>query len=160
MTLPFFGHQSYILRNKLSCLFKSYFPQINVRIVLSNKTSLGSMFPVKERLPDHLCSNVIYKYTCEECSSSYIGSTIRSLHERSHEHIGRSFLTGAALSKPKQSNILVHSQSSKYPLRLNNFTIIGRARSNDNIRLLESVYLRYLNPDLNDLESAMPLNII
>ena len=65
-----------------------------------------------------------------------------------------------ALIKPKHSNILLHSQSSKHPLRLNNFTIIGRARSNDNIRLLESVYIRYLNPDLNDLESAMPLNII
>ena len=44
--------------------------------------------------------------------------------------------------------------------KLKNFTIIGRAQSTDHIRLLESVYIRHLNPDLNDMETAMPLHII
>ena len=160
VVLPFFGHQSYILRNKLSIMFRAYFPQINVRFILCNRSSIGSMFPVKESLPSRLCSNVIYQFSCEDCSSSYIGSSIRTLHERVHEHLGKSFLTGSTLSDPKHSNIRKHSRENNHPMRPENFKIIGRARPLDNIRLLESVYIRYINPDLNDMETAMPLHII
>ena len=158
--LPFFGHGSYMLRNKLSTLLKSYFPQCNIRFILCNRKSIGSIFPVKESLPARLCSNIIYQFTCENCSSSYVGSTIRTLHERVNEHMGKSFLTGSTLSSPKASSIREHSNRTKHPLRADNFKIIGRSMPSDHIRLLESVYIRYLNPDLNDLESAMPLNII
>ena len=160
VSLPFYGHQSYSLRKKLQTLFRNYFPQINVRIVLSNRATIGAQFPVKERLPERLCSRVIYKFTCEDCSSSYVGSSIRTLHERTHEHLGKSFLTGAPLTNLKHSSIRVHSHNSNHPLKLENFTIIGRAQSTDHIRLLESVYIRHLNPDLNDMETAMPLHII
>ena len=61
ISLPFLGHPSYIIRNKLLALFRTHFPQMNVKIVLSNKRTIGSLFPVKERLPEYLCSNVIYK---------------------------------------------------------------------------------------------------
>ena len=71
-----------------------------------------------------------------------------------------SYLTGSTLSNPKHSSIREHSNHTKHPMRADNFKIIGRAMPSDHIRLLESVYIRYLNPDLNDLESAMPLNII
>ena len=160
IVLPFFGHGSYVLRNKLSTLFRSYFPQLNIRFILCNRTSIGSTFPVKESLSAHLCSNVIYKFTCENCSSSYVGSTIRNLHQRVSEHMGVSFFTGATLTSPKHSNIRAHSRRTNHPMRVENFKIIGRSRPTDNIRLLESVYIRYLNPDLNDAETAMPLNII
>ena len=111
-------------------------------------------------IQDCLCSNVIYQFTCEDCSSFYVGSTIRSLHTRSHEHIGKSFLTGATLTSPPHSNVREHARKKKHSLSLENFRIIGRARSNDNIRLIESIFIRYLNPDLNDLESSMALHII
>ena len=158
--LPFFGHGSYMLRNKLSTLLKSYFPQCNIRFILCNRKSIGSIFPVKESLPARLCSNIIYQFTCENCSSSYVGSSTRTLHERVSEHLGKSFLTGSTLSSPKHSSIREHSSRNKHPMRADNFKIIGRSMPSDHIRLLESVYIRYLNPDLNDLESAMPLNII
>ena len=58
------------------------------------------------------------------------------------------------------SNIRAHSRRTNHPMRVENFKIIGRSGPTDNIRLLESVYIRYLNPDLNDAETAMPLNII
>ena len=160
MVLPFFGHQSYTLRNKLSKIFKSYYPQLNVRFVLCNKTSIGSLFSVKDKLPTMLCSNVIYKFTCEDCSSSYVGSTIRNLQIRVSEHMGVSFLTGEALGVPTHSNIRDHSRQYNHALRPDNFEVIGRAGPSDHIRLLESVYIRYLNPDINDMESAIPLNII
>ena len=43
---------------------------------------------------------------------------------------------------------------------MDDFKIIGKAHSNDNIRLLESVYIKMYGPDLNDMNTAMPLHIL
>ena len=133
------------MRNKLAKLFTSYFPQLNVRIILSSKLTIGSVFPVKERLPAHLCSNVVYQYTCGDCQSSYVGSTIRCLQERAHEHMGKSFLTGKTSSSPKHSNIRLHSSKKNHSMGMENFKIIGRVHAFDDIRLLESVYIKYVS---------------
>ena len=117
ISLPFIGHQSYNIRNQLQHLFRNFFPQINVRIVLSNKNTIANLFPTKERISMNLCSNIVYLYKCsgDECTSSYVGSTIRRLHERVAEHMGVSFLTGRKLSKPPFSSIRDHSQTSNEP---------------------------------------------
>ena len=165
ISLPFIGHQSYNIRNQLQSLFKVFFPQINVRIVLSNKNTIGNLFPTKERIPKSICSNIVYLYKCpgEECNSSYVGSTIRRLHDRVSEHLGVSHLTGQKVTKPSFSSIREHSRSSNHPLSAEAFTIIGRGGSNDHIQmiqLLESVYIKYHHPDLNSTDTAFPLNII
>ena len=149
------------MRNKLLSLFRFHFPQIDIKIVLSNNRTIGSFFPVKERLPNLLCSNVIYHYKCEgeDCESSYVGSTERVLHERICEHKGVSFRTGSSLTSPQFSSIRDHSRSCAHPIDPDSFHIIGRCRDEDNIRLLESVYIKHLRPDLNNTESAMPLHI-
>ena len=79
---------------------------------------------------------------------------------RISEHLGKSFLTDQKVGKPIHSNIRDHSRRTGHPLRPENFEIIGRAGPSDQLKLLESVYIRYLNPDLNDMLTAMPLNII
>ena len=128
--------------------------------ILTSNSTIGAMFPVKERLPSSLCSNVIYKFTCGDCESSYVGSTIRCLRVRANEHLGKSFLTGFNLSSPKHSSIREHAHKKKHRMTMENFSIIGRAHAYDNIRLLESVYIKHLSPDLNDMDSAMPLHIL
>ena len=138
-----------------------FFPQINVRIILSNKNTIGNFFPAKERIPNNICSNIVYFYKCpgDECNSSYVGSSERRLHDRVSEHMGVSFLTGQKLSKPSFSSIREHSESSDHPLSADAFSIIGRGRSNDNIRLLESVFIKFHNPTLNHMDTAFPLHI-
>ena len=161
VSLPFLGHHSYVLRNNLQSLFKLHFPQFNFRIILSNKNTIGSLFPTKDKVPLHIRSNVIYKYQCEasdECTSSYVGSTKRRLKERMCEHKGISFLTGQELSDPK-SSILVHSRKTGHPVLEESFKIIGNCRPDDSILILESVLIKYHRPDLNNMESAYPLQI-
>ena len=161
VSLPFLGHHSYSLRNSLQSLFKFHYPQINVRIILSNKNTIGSLFPTKDRVPFTLRSNVIYKYQCEsdECSSSYIGSTTRRLGERVCEHLGVSFLTGARLSNAR-SSILDHSRDTGHPILKDSFKIIGGCKADDNILLLESVFIKYMRPTLNNMDSAHPLQLV
>ena len=161
MSLPFFGHSSYVVRNKLLSLFRIHFPQIEVKIVLSNKLTIGSFFRVKEHLPTSMCSNVIYQYKCDsgDCASSYIGSTERALRDRICEHIGVSYRTGGKLTDPKYSSIRAHSETCSHPINDQAFRIIGRCRKDENLRLLESVFIKHLKPNLNNTESAAPLHI-
>ena len=161
LSLPFLGHHSYVLRNSLQSMFKLHFPQMDVRIVLSNKNTIGSMFPTKDKLPLSICSNVIYMYKCEagdDCFSSYIGSTTRRLKERMCEHMGISFLTGQKLSDPK-SSIYDHIEDTGHPISEESFKIIGSCRADDSILILESVLIKYHRPNLNNMNSAYPLQI-
>ena len=164
ISLPFFGHPSYVIRNKLQSLFNYHFPQVDVKFVLTNKRTIGSCFRVKEHLPQHLCSNVIYHFKCssEDCESSYVESTKRFLQDRICEHKGVSFRTGSKLSSSsiKQSSIREHATKCSHPIEQESFRIIGRCNQVDDLRLLESVYIKYLKPDLNNTESAAPLHII
>ena len=162
ISMPFFGHHSYVMRNRLLALFRVNFPQIDLKIVLTNKRTIGSLFPTKERLPDLMCSNVIYHYKCESenCESSYVGSTARALYDRICEHEGISNRTGNKLSSLKHSSIREHAQHRNHPIRQESFRIIGRSSEDENLRLLESVYIKHLKPTLNNTESAVPLFII
>ena len=161
VSLPFFGHQSYIVRNKLLSLFRIHFPQIDVKIVLSNRVTIGSFFRVKERLPTSLCSNVVYKYSCAsgDCKSSYIGSSGRTLRDRICEHKGISYRTGMTLTVPPFSAVREHSTSCAHPIDDESFKIIGGCRKGDDLRLLESIYIKHCKPTLNLTESAEPLFI-
>ena len=150
------------VRNARRCwMFKLHFPQFNFRIILSNKNTIGSLFPTKDKIPFHIRSNVIYEYKCEasdECSSSYIGSTTRRLKERMCEHMGISFLTGQKLSDPK-SSIYDHIEDTGHPISEESFKIIGSCRADDSILILESLLIKYHRPDLNNMDSAYPLQI-
>ena len=126
------------------------------------ETKHGSLFPVKDSLCDALCANVIYQFKCpsEACMASYVGSTNRALQDRISEHKGVSNRTGQLLSSPKFSSIRQHAQKCSHDIGNDSFRIIGRCRENDNLRLLESVFIRYHQPSLNNTESAVPLFII
>ena len=42
---------------------------------------------VKDKTPKQNMSNVVYEFTCQKCSKSYIGKTERTLLERAKEHV-------------------------------------------------------------------------
>ena len=47
------------------------------------KTAVPSL---KYKIPNHLCSNVVYHITCPGCSASYVGQTTRHVTTRVNEH--------------------------------------------------------------------------
>ena len=92
-----------------------------IRIVFTTcKTS--SWFPNKDRIPCHLASSVVYKYTCEHCLMCYIGETRRHLKTRIREH-----LSGHAFSEIFNH---VHIPNEE------NFKVIRRTR---HTKIMESI---------------------
>ena len=105
-TLPYFGYQSEKLRIELSKWLSKYFWCINFHIIHVNNYEIGSLFSYKDKLPISLQSSLVYKFSCTQCVSEYVGSTMRMLHTRVAEHAGKSFRTGALLTSPPHSNII------------------------------------------------------
>ena len=81
------------------------------------------------------------------------------LHTRVAEHVGWSFRTGALLTYP-HSNIRAHALSCSGPVTIDNFNILARGNNNMDVKILESLFIYKIRPDLNDSQSAFPLNIV
>jgi hypothetical protein len=96
-TFPYFGSQSDNLKRELTVLLSTYFPNISFQLIFVNTFKIGTFFRYKDDLPASLRSCLVYKFSCAQCASSYVGSTSRTLRVRQAEHAGISHRTGARL---------------------------------------------------------------
>ena len=158
--IPYFGSQSEKLKKELLSIISQFFPQLDFRIALTNRTTIGSFFRFKDRLPLELRSNVVYSYSCAQCASgTYIGSTVRSAYMRIAEHRGRSFRTGNLLDTPPHSAIRDHAVRCKHQIQDGSFTILDQDPGENSLRILESLYIGKEKPSLNNTKSCFPLQI-
>ena len=58
-----------------------------------------SFFNYKNKLPLHLWSSLVYKFSCVQCTSEHVWMTTRTLGIRVDEHKGVSFRTGVRLTQ-------------------------------------------------------------
>ena len=159
VSMPYFGKQSDKLKDEIVSLVGGFYGQIDLKLIFTNKNTIGSQFQFKERLPKGLLSSCIYEFRCAQCASgTYIGSTIRSLHMRIAEHRGRSFRTGKEVQSSK-SSIRDHAQACSNSITIDNFRILGQEKFETHLRILESLYILRLKPTLNETQSAHPLKI-
>ena len=158
--IPYFGSQSEKFKKELLSIISQFFPQLDFRIALTNRTTIGSFFRFKDRLPLELRSNVVYSYSCAQCASgTYIGSTVRSAYMRIAEHRGRSFRTGKLLDTPPHSAIRDHAVKCKHQIQDGSFTILDQDHGENSLRILESLYIGKQKPSLNNTKSCFPLQI-
>jgi hypothetical protein len=160
VSLPYFGPQSEKLRKELESLFIKFYVQIDFKIILVNKFTIGSLFTYKDTLPKCLRSSVVYKFSCAQCASEYVGSTTRTLRTRIAEHAGRSFRTGNLLAKPPHSSIRSHAEKCDVPVTLDDFTILCNTSDQTDLRIMESLFIHQHRPLLNDTQSSFPLKIV
>ena len=125
----------------------------------SNRNTIASIFKYKDCLPSSVRSNVVYSYSCRECSAIYIGETMRHLKTRIAEHRGLSSRTGNILQNIPNSKIYRHFSETGHDILPSNFSIISVTDSYL-LRLSESIAIRRASPDLNDQNSSVPLNIL
>ena len=160
LKLPFYGSYSYVMKRKLSQLFKKYYPQINLRIVMTNNNTIGKLFKFKDVLPTSLCSRIVYEYSCGDCGATYVGKSQRHLHTRIAEHKGLSVRTGQPISRPSFSNIRNHAWDYNHRILVDNFKIITRGTHNSDLLILESLAINHLKPNLNDYSNSGTLLVL
>ena len=151
-------HHNRIFDKALATIVKEYFPHVNVRLIFSNQWTVGKMFPFKDLVPKCIRSNIVYKYHCGICNSTYIGETTRHYTTRIAEHKGVSPLTGAPMSKVN-SHIYEHFIATGHTIKDENFSILYGSDPFD-IQLSESIAIHEGKPDLNDKMSSTPLKLL
>ena len=57
-TIPFLGYCTNNMKNEILKIFSKHYPQVDLRLVFTNKFSIGNLFKHKEKLPDLLCSGI------------------------------------------------------------------------------------------------------
>lgn len=147
--LPFYGHLSYVIRNKLEKVCKELLPNIKVKFIFSNTFTIQSFFKFKDKIPIAFASKVVYEYSCLSCKARYVGETSRNISHRYAEHRGVSIRTGRSLSSPSFSAIRMHAIESDHDFSINDFKIIDKGNSILDIKILEALYIKHTSPELN-----------
>ena len=160
LKLPYMGHLSFTIRNKLKAALRDAYPQINFQFVFTNNFNIGSFLKHKTVLPYNLCSMVVYSFTCPRCNARYVGSTTRWLSHRISEHEGVSIRTRQPLSSPSHSAIRDHAKRCKHHITHTDFTVLKRCSDQLDLIISESLFIQRMNPQLNIATTAVPLYTI
>ena len=160
LKIPYVGEAELaLLRRNITSLFRKYYPYINLRLIPFNNYSIKSIFKYKDPIPLLLRSGVVYKYSCPRClRGTYVGSTIRRLRDRICEHMGISHRTFCRLSGPNHSPILAHVKGCQVSIDCKDFSILSQTNPND-LRILESLFIKSLQPTINRDETSVHLRI-
>ena len=104
---------------------------------------------VKDRIPTHQISNVIYLFKCQ-CRRRYVGKTTQRLEARIAQHVPAK-LTRRELINTPQSAIGEHLKKSNTcsdKFNRDQFTIVCKARTCSVLHVLEALYIKTLQQDL------------
>ena len=148
------------MREELLDIIGKFYPQIDPKFYFRHIFTIGSFF--KRHTPSDMLvrSSLIYKYTCDCCQQSYIGSTSLQLFRRCAQHKGVSFRTGRLLTRPDNSAIRDHCFSLDHPFKTSNFNIIDSASQILDLRILESIHIINNRPEINNNQTATIVNVL
>ena len=159
IVLPFLGSLSFKIRKRLSSCLKKHLPHCELITVFRSKNRFSKLFQFKDRIPDFLRSNLIYKFSCSCCNATYYGETERHLFVRASEHLGITPLTQKRVKCPKKSAIGEHILMTGHQSSYDNFSIIAFDNNSFKLRLKESLLIKKDNPELNRNIYSHPLEL-
>ena len=161
LVLPYLGHVSVCLREKLHVLFSSSFPYCKLRLVFRSNLRLRSLFSFKDKLPTHLRSCLVYRYRCSSCNAAYIGKTKRQFKVRMCEHLGISHLTGKerSIKESQMTAIHKHNLECMSAPSFCDFEILASETNDFRLTLKESLLIKHHNPCLNKTVQSKPLEL-
>ena len=145
--MPFFGNCSYKFKNNLVEFLESNIHCIKINVIFTGGSTIGDMFPYKDRMPFMMNSHLVYKINCDACSASYFGKTIVTLDERFYKH----------LITKEHSDLKEHIKKCGPPHNFNidNIKILDRHSDNYTLETMESILISYHKPSLNKNKTSV-----
>ena len=119
----------------------SHFINMDLRLVLTT-SKVRNLFNVKDAVPEGLRTRVVYKFSCASCNACYVGETSRRFSTRVREH----------LLSDRCSNVFKHLQRSEFcraSWTPDCFEILDSAATKYQVKLKESMFIKWERPDLN-----------
>ena len=119
----------------------------------------------KDRIPFNVRLHLLYRYSCSSCNSAYVGKSKRHFMVRVYEHLGISLRTGSRFTfNPNNKNnsaILSHinTKCKNHISSIEDFSIIGSAKTDEQLCIKESLLIQKLSPYLNYNVQSVPLKL-
>ena len=170
-SLSLFPHISPQIKKQLTSQVKKFFPNTQLRVILKPTRTIRHLFPYKDSFPLLMKPCVVYKYVCDKCQLSYIGSTTRCLISRSLCHAGLSATTMNSISSIEHSNIRKHTDvcvginaipnqpefaiTAPTSVNFNSFSILSQDNNATSLRISEALHIHFHEPDLNSKTSKV-----
>ena len=140
LKLPYLGKVSIAFAKKLRNLLKSSGQDIHT---VYTTTKVQNRFILKDPIPKHIASKVVYKFTCRgDPDTNYIGFTNRTLRERVKEHL-------TSGSTAISDHISLCKTCDEKGITIDDFSIIKRCRYKHESSIYEALAIREQNPILN-----------
>ena len=138
--LPFLNLSNFSQR-KVRMLVKRYCKDLQIKLSFTS-FKIKNLITAKDRVPRSLRSNIVYKFTCAECNSVYVGETSRHLSTRVREH----------LFSDKNSHIYKHLKSSsacREACNENCFAVLDSAGTAYKRKIKGALHIMWEGPNLN-----------
>ena len=149
--MPYIGQKGEQLLHGLKNKLKHCFNISNVRIVRRTTTTKLNMFTnMKDKTPKENMSNVVYEFTGQKCSKSYIGKTEQTLLEQAKEHAYK-YNTSAVKKhlqycySPEELTNKTNKDWVRVDLVVNNTKVIDSARNWNLLLYKEALHHRIRN---------------
>ena len=152
--LPYLGNISSITKKRLNRCISKRLKFCKLKIIFQTGNRLKNYFRFKDRVPETLQSNFVYKFKCGSCTASYYGKTYRHMKVRVSEHQGVSPRTGKRVKGTLSTSVRDHMLDCDHTVAWEDFSIIGRESNHYLLETKESLFIKRNNPSLNrkDLE--------
>ena len=118
-------------------------------IIFQTSSRLKNYFRFKDRLPETLQSNFVYKFKWDSCTVSYYGKTYRHMKVRVSEHQGVSPRACKQVKGTLSTSVRDHMLNCNHTVTLEDFSIIGRESSHYLLETKESFFIKRENPSLS-----------
>ena len=128
-SLPYYSPEFEKLADSLKRFIEKSYPQLQIQFSLSNPFTIASFFRTKGKPFTELLSNIIYKFTYEDCNVSFIGGSHRISKCRIDQHLGISSRLGRRLATVMHSLPKIHAETFNHKIHVNNFSIIDYFRN-------------------------------
>ena len=126
----------------LSEEFRRIFKNTKVQITFKGCNTLKTLLmPLKDKIPTHLCQDVVHQWTCptENCSSTYLVESSRCLESRVKEH-----------STLSTSTIFQHNTTCNHPKAdISQFKTLDQDSKQVSGEAREAIHIRRNNHALN-----------
>ena len=86
IVLPYLGNISTITKKRLNRCISKRLKFCKLKVIFQTGNRLKNYFRFKDRVPETLQSNFVYKFKCGSCTASYYGKTYRHMKVRVSEH--------------------------------------------------------------------------
>ena len=126
IVLPYLRNISSITKKRLTRCIGKHLKFCKLKIIFQAGNRLKNYFRFKDRVPETLHSNFVYKFKCGSCTASCCGKTCRHMKVRVSEHQGVPPRTGKRVKGTLSTAVRDHMLNCDHTLAWEDFSIIGR----------------------------------